>query len=96
MSRSPQKTVAFRTPVKPADPVDAWVGKRRGAEPVEDAVAATVVPLAPPADPMKRFTIDVTESLHTRIKVQCAARGAKMADVIRELLEREFPAGKGA
>lgn len=98
MSRSPQKTVAFRTPVKPADPIEAWVGKRKGAEPVEDAssASATVVAMAPPAEPMKRFTIDVTESLHTRIKVQCAARGAKMADVIRELLEREFPAGKGA
>jgi hypothetical protein len=46
---------------------------------------------AAPAEPMKRFTIDVPESLHTRIKIGCAKRKAKMADVIRELLEREFP-----
>ena len=45
-------------------------------------------------EPMKRFTIDVPVSLHTRIKVQCATRGVKMADVIREMLEREFGAEK--
>ncbi len=47
--------------------------------------------LVQPAEQMKRFTIDVSESLHKRIKMQCAARGAKMADVIREMLEQEFP-----
>jgi hypothetical protein len=40
----------------------------------------------------KRFTIDVPESLHRRIKAQCAERGSKMADVVRELLEKHFPA----
>ncbi len=40
---------------------------------------------------MKRFTIDVSEDLHKRIKAQCALRGAKMADVMREILEHEFP-----
>ena len=40
---------------------------------------------------MKRFTIDVPVSLHTRIKTQCAMRGMKMADVLREMMEREFP-----
>jgi hypothetical protein len=44
-----------------------------------------------PSEPMKRFTIDVPLELHTRIKTQCAMRGQKMADVLRELLEREFP-----
>ncbi len=42
---------------------------------------------------MKRFTIDVPLDLHSRIKVACAGRGLKMADVLRELLEREFPPG---
>jgi hypothetical protein len=41
--------------------------------------------------PMKRFTIDVPVELHTRVKIACAQRGAKMADTLRELLEREFP-----
>lgn len=42
-------------------------------------------------DPMKRLTIDVPQSLHTRIKTVCASRGKKMADEIRELLEQHFP-----
>jgi len=42
---------------------------------------------------MKRLTIDVPVELHTAIKVDCAIRGAKMADVIRELLESQFRKG---
>lgn len=42
------------------------------------------------ADSMKRFTIDVPTSLHTRIKVACSQRGTKMADEIRTLLEQHF------
>lgn len=71
------KTVAFKMPT-PAK-ADAWVAERDAPPPP-----------APTAEQMKRFTIDVPLSLHTRIKVQCAAKGVKMADVIREMLEREF------
>ena len=42
-------------------------------------------------EPMKRLTIDVPASLHARIKSQCALRGVKMADAVRELLEQHFP-----
>lgn len=41
---------------------------------------------------MKRFTVDVPEGLHKRVKVQCFMQGKLMADVLREILEREFPA----
>jgi hypothetical protein len=61
--------------------VDAWVAK---APVAADAPAA-------PAEPMKRLTIDVPASLHSRIKVQCAQSGQKMADVIRALLAEHFP-----
>jgi hypothetical protein len=81
------KTVPFKMPSKPADPADAWV-QTRDADREEKPIP---VP-ATPAEPMKRFTIDVPVSLHTRIKAQCALNGVKMADVLRELLEREFPA----
>ena len=40
---------------------------------------------------MKRLTIDIPASLHSRVKVACAQRGVKMADEIRELLEAKFP-----
>lgn len=39
---------------------------------------------------MKRFTLDVPEKLHREIKATCARNGTKMADAIREILEREF------
>jgi hypothetical protein len=39
---------------------------------------------------MKRLTIDIPESLHQRVKSQCALNGEKMADVVRALLEKQF------
>lgn len=45
---------------------------------------------------MKRFTVDVPEELHKRVKVQCYMQGKLMADVLREILEREFPIQKSA
>ena len=43
---------------------------------------------------MKRLTIDVSADLHSAIKVDCARKGIKMADAIRDLLASEF--GEGA
>ena len=40
--------------------------------------------------PMKRLTIDIPESLHRAIKSQCALRGAKIADEVRELLLQKY------
>jgi hypothetical protein len=72
------KTVMFKMP-PPRPSADDWVqaaGARDGGS----------------AAPMKRFTIDVPVELHRRVKAACAQRGLKMADVLRDLLEREFPA----
>lgn len=65
-----------------AEALDAWVSR--------SPAAAGEAP-SQPAEPMKRLTIDVPLSLHSRIKVQCAQEGKKMADVIRTLLEERFP-----
>ena len=43
---------------------------------------------------MKRLTIDVSADLHSAIKVDCARRGVKMADAIRNILRNEFGADK--
>lgn len=86
-----RKTVLFPTQKKPADPADSWVTDRGGAAVGEVHEQATITQLPQPAEATKRFTIDVSETLHKRIKAQCALRGAKMADVIRDILEREFP-----
>lgn len=42
------------------------------------------------SDPMKRLTIDIPESLHRNIKSQCAMRGTKIADEVRELLLQKY------
>ena len=40
---------------------------------------------------IKRLTVDLPLSLHTRIKTTCAGRGIKMVDEIRAMLEERFP-----
>lgn len=73
-----KKTVAFKRPTQPA-PADAWVG----------AGADTSTPVLP-AGPMKRLTIDIPLELHRQVKRECADRGIKMADIVRDLLAKEF------
>ncbi|MBD9397981.1 hypothetical protein [Pseudomonas sp. PDM11] len=38
-----------------------------------------------------RMTLDVTPALRTRIKLAAIERGVTMAQLLREVLEREFP-----
>lgn len=72
------KSFAFK---RPAKQVDNWVDTRnenknlRPQEPV----------------PTKRVTVDIPAELHRRVKTQCAMREVNMTEVIRDLLEREFP-----
>ncbi|MEM8944767.1 MAG: hypothetical protein AAGD11_06240 [Planctomycetota bacterium] len=47
--------------------------------------------LKTPAEPTKRLTIRIPKSLHTRIKVGSFHRGKTIADVVRDLLIKEFP-----
>ncbi|ACV69782.1 plasmid partition protein ParG [Desulfohalobium retbaense] len=42
------------------------------------------------AEAKKRLTIDISESLHRRIKADCASRGTKIADEVRALLAEKF------
>lgn len=42
-----------------------------------------------------RLTIDVTPPLRGRIKVAAFGRGITVADMLRDLLAREFPADSG-
>ena len=43
-----------------------------------------------------RLTIDVTPALRDRIKIAAFQRGLTVADMLRALLDREFPADGGA
>ena len=71
------KKIAFGT--KPTNkpvpaPVDTWVDSRASGE----------------AETMKRLTIDIPACLHRTIKSQCAMRGTKIADEVRELLLKKY------
>jgi hypothetical protein len=58
---------------------DAWVSQKPEPEPER------------PTEPTKRLTVDIPESLHTRIKLGCVANHQKMADAVRALLEQHWP-----
>lgn len=53
---------------------DSWVERRDNAK----------------SEPTKRLTIDIPESLHRSIKAQCAMRGTKIANEVRELLLQKY------
>ena len=74
---SNKKVAIGAKPAAKAPSADAWVNDR--------ATGA-----AGEADPMKRLTIDIPESLHRKIKAQCAMRGTKIADEVRELLLNKY------
>ena len=75
--RSPRRGFAARPTTDP----DAWVRHAETAPaPIADAASFTA-----------RLTIDITPELRGRIKVAAFRRGITVADMLRELLAREFP-----
>lgn len=69
---------------RPADP-DGWI-KAGDARPAREGAAATH---------SARLTIDITPELRGRIKIAAFGRGVTVADMLRELLAREFPSTPG-
>ena len=41
-------------------------------------------PKSKPGEPVKRFTFEVPQSLHKRIKMTCASQDRQMAEVVRD------------
>ncbi|PZQ78124.1 MAG: chromosome partitioning protein ParB [Variovorax paradoxus] len=76
--KPPSRAAIGRRPA--ADPATAWVHR-------EDSTAVQ----AKAAVFTARLTIDVTPALRGRIKVIAFQRGVTAADMLRELLEREYP-----
>lgn len=69
---------------RPGD-AESWIKANDApSRSVNDAIAFTA-----------RLTIDVTPALRGRIKVAAFQRGVTVADMLRELLAREFPADAG-
>jgi hypothetical protein len=73
-----------------AAPVDEWVQSRLGQD---DERLPEAVPETAPAmrEPTKRLTIDIPAGLHRRLKLGATERDLNIADVIRDLIAREFP-----
>lgn len=79
------KKVSFGAkPAERSAAMEQWVEGNEAAMTVNAGIGAA-------AEPMKRLTVDLPESLHKRVKATCAMRGTKMADEIRRLLEANFP-----
>ena len=68
---------------RPADP-DQWI-RAAGASPRNDSATGYTA----------RLTIDVTPDQRGRIKIAAFQRGVTVADMLRELLAREFPPTPG-
>jgi predicted DNA binding CopG/RHH family protein len=79
------KKVAFASkPEQPTQNLDEWVSR-------EPETQTTTKKTETKPEKTTRLTVDVPISLHRRVKTQCASEGLKMADVLRELLEKHFP-----
>ena len=68
---------------RPADP-ERWIQAAEVLQRDGDGAAYTA-----------RLTIDVTPELRGRIKIAAFGRGVTVADMLRELLAREFPTTEG-
>jgi len=73
---------------RPTDP-DDWI---KAADRLPSA--SSIVPSSG-AGFTARLTIDVTPDLRGRIKIAAFQRGVTVADMLRELLAREFPQPPG-
>ena len=73
----------------------------RPTDPPDWIKAADQLPSVSPSGPSSapgftaRLTIDVTPNLRARIKIAAFQRGITVADMLRELLAREFPQTQG-
>ncbi|MGP2494304.1 hypothetical protein ACTDI4_22145 [Mesorhizobium sp. PUT5] len=69
---------------RPADP-DSWIKAGDVPPPRADTADAYSA----------RLTVDITPALRGRIKITAFQRGVTVADMLRDLLAREFPPADG-
>ena len=75
----PPKPQPTNPPASAAD----WIGRPETPQPTSETAG----------EPLVRLTFDIPESLHRRIKINCAQRGIKrMAVELRRILDQHFPA----
>lgn len=79
-----ERTAKHAFASRPSDP-DGWIRAGDAPPSRKDAAAAFTA----------RLTIDITPELRGRIKVAAFRRGETVADMLRDLLAREFPPTDG-
>ena len=77
-SQKPHRSAIGRRPA--ADPASAWVHHDDTSGPTSRGTVHTA-----------RLTLDVTPALRARIKIAAFGQGVTVAELLRGLLEREFP-----
>ena len=77
MKNGKRVAIGARPPANPH--ADAWVRQGEGAD-IGKADLYTA-----------RLTLDITPAMRARIKVSAFTQGVTVADLLRGLLEREFP-----
>lgn len=79
-----RKKIGLRTTRPTAtDDADKWVESR--------VVETTAHQPDQPEQPKKKLIIELPHEMHSRFKAQCAERGVKMSDVVRDLINKAFP-----
>jgi hypothetical protein len=78
------RTDKRRIASRPGDP-DSWIETADARTPRSRCVDAFTA----------RLTVDITSELRGRIKVAAFRRGVTVADMLRDLLAREFPPTDG-
>lgn len=88
------KVNAYKIPqTKPVSTVEDFIN--RGHEPQAYAKPKTserkTVKALVDGEESRKVTVDISTSLHHRIKMGCAARGLVLTEVLRDFLKKEFP-----
>jgi len=68
---------------EPARLADTWVQLRTGLDGTEVPAKAQIY--------TARLTLDITPELRQRIKLAAIGAGSTVADMLRQVLEREYP-----
>jgi hypothetical protein len=93
------KEVSFAKPRQRPDPaaLDAFVHGEKFPAVLAEVSATTSQPeaaalLVAPKVPMKRLTFDIPAATHLRMKLDCVSRSKDMAEELREMIEKRWPA----
>jgi hypothetical protein len=79
-------TAAPRPRQLSAEEIEAF--ERNGAGHDRQPAPAAALPVAAPAEPTKRLSLDLPASVHRRFKTACSATGRKMVGELQQLIER--------